>query len=577
MTSILEVERDYDDLNFVIKEASISFQFEPKTETIYIISTKAFEEAKKDVENFKGCSVLNNVPEHDVTECITFEHFSTFVDVCKSFHPRFNSSTDKQKYQCIVPVQHIIHVGDSASHKQFVSTMPEQRIFEAAIIDFERLKRSELEGLKSLQTAPENIGDTKIFSLNECVNPAPVTHPGFLAEIPNTWTDAAQSGSAENTAAIQRRNRISELRDAAERREAAIVAERREAAERYEAAMAAERHEAMARREAADRYEAAIADRREATRLHFADERRRTNRSSSRREPTLRITNTEFEPEVNEANTEDAAITIQNSSTIVSKNYNFEHSLHSMTLDIISVYLKGQKMLYIEAKVYCEQHLYALMLPAIMITALCSVISVVLNNYSFGGIIVSCFTACNSCILSLVTYLKLDAKAEAHKMTAYSFEKLQSMCEFSSGRILFDDKELTLLKLMEEIGTNVKDIKEKNQFILPEAIRYRFPYLYSTNVFAEVKQIQNSELILTNDMQNLIEEGKQLKRDIDDGKTAVIPKYEKILKDQKDSFEKLIKYREHYMEIDSRFKREIDRNIRLTEQSRYNCCQWLKN
>jgi hypothetical protein len=559
MTSILEVERDYDDLNFVIKETSISFQFEPKTETIYIISTKAFEEAKKDVQDFKRCRVLNNVPEHDVTECITFEHFSTFVDVCKSFHPRFNSSTDKQKYQCIVPVQHIIHVGDSVSHKQFVSIMPEQRIFEAAIIDFERLKRSELEGLKSLQTAPENIGDTKIFPLNECVNPAVVTHPGFLAEIPNIWTDVA---------AIQRRN---------ERRDADMAAERRDAAERREAAIAAERREAMERREAADRYEAAIAERREVTRLQFADERRRTNRSSSRREPTLRITNAEFEPEVNEANTEDAAITIQNSSTIVSKNYNFEHSLHSMTLDIISVYLKGQKMLYIEAKVYCEQHLYALMLPAIMITALCSVISVVLNSYSFGGIIVSCLTACNSCILSLVTYLKLDAKAEAHKMTAYSFEKLQSMCEFSSGRILFDDKELTLLKLMEEIGTNVKDIKEKNQFILPEAIRYRFPYLYSTNVFAEVKQIQNSELILTNDMQNLIEEGKQLKRDIDDGKTGVIPKYEKVLKDQRDSFEKLIKYREHYMEIDSRFKREIDRNIRLTEQSRYNCCQWLKN
>jgi dTDP-glucose pyrophosphorylase len=171
----------------------------------------------------------------------------------------------------------------------------------------------------------------------------------------------------------------------------------------------------------------------------------------------------------------------------------------------------------------------------------------------------------------------LDAKAEAHKMTAYSFEKLQSMCEFSSGRILFDDKELTLLKLMEEIGNNVKDIKEKNQFILPEAIRYRFPYLYSTNVFAEVKQIQNSELILTNDMQNLIEEGKYLKRDIDEGKSTDIAKYEKILKDQKYSFEKLIKYREHYMEIDERFKREIDRNIRRTEKSRVNCCQWLKN
>ena len=570
MASILELERDYDALTLLTKDNSVSFQFVPKTETIYVITTKDFEGAKQDLKDFKRCRVLKNVPEHDVTECITYEHFSTFVDACKSLNPNYNANKDKYKYQCIVPVKHKIHVGDITNHKQFVSTMPEQRIFEATAEDFECFKRSELEGLKSIQTAPENIGDAKLFSLADCINPYLIAHPGFLAEIPNTWTDVEQPKAAI----------------AMERYEATIAKERRDA---MEAALIAERREVMERREALERHEAAlIAERREvAAKLRFAENthvprpRPKSLRSSSRREqPTLRISNedemSDADPNV-ETNPDDAAITIQNSSTLISQNYNFEHSLHSMTLDIISVYLKGQKMLYIEAKVYCEQHLYALMLPAIVITAICSVVSVALNNYPFGGIIVSCFTACNSCILSLVTYLKLDAKAEAHKMTAYSFEKLQSMCEFSSGRILFDDKELTLLKLMEEIGNNVKDIKEKNQFILPEAIRYRFPYLYSTNVFAEVKQIQNSELVLTNNMQNLIEEGKQLKADIDEGKSTDITKYEKILREQKYAFEKLMNYREHYMEIDERFKREIDRNIRRTEKSRCNCCQWLKN
>jgi hypothetical protein len=568
MAAILEVERDYDALTLVTTDKSVTFQFDSKTETIYIITAKDYEDAKQDVQNFKRCRILKNVPEHDVTECITFEYFSTRVDACKSLNPNYTSNDEKHKYQCIVPVKHRIRVGNITNHKQFISIMPEQRLFEAAAEDFESLKRSELDCLKSLQIGHDDTGDTKVFSLADCVNPPVIVHPGFLAEIPNTWTDDAQIGSALE----QREGAIIKSRvanEAAERREAN---ERREARERHEATIAAI---AAERRAAIEQHEA--------TKLRFAEntfvqrQRPKSLRSSSRREqPALRVANDDTPPD-DEANTEDAAITIQNSSTLISQNYNFEHSLHSMTLDIISVYLKGQKMLYIEAKVYCEQHLYALMLPAIVITAICSVVSLALNNYPFGGIIVSCFTACNSCILSLVTYLKLDAKAEAHKMTAYSFEKLQSMCEFSSGRILFDDKELTLLKLMEEIGNNVKDIKEKNQFILPEAIRYRFPYLYSTNVFAEVKQIQNSELILTNDMQNLIEAGKQLKRDIDEGKTSDIPKYEKILKDQKYSFEKLMNYREHYMEIDSRFKREIDRNIRLTENSRCNCCQWLKN
>ena len=182
----------------------------------------------------------------------------------------------------------------------------------------------------------------------------------------------------------------------------------------------------------------------------------------------------------------------------MAETYNYEEIMNSTTIDIVGIYLKGQKLLYVEAKVYCEQYLYALMIPAIFITALCSILSLILREYSAGPLVVSSLTAVNSVILSLVTYLKLDAKAEAHKTTAYSFEKLQSFCEFSSGRLLFKDVTVSPMKLIEQIGNEVKDIKDKNQFVLPQYIRHRFPILYSTNVFAEVKRIQNDEIILIN-------------------------------------------------------------------------------
>ena len=236
------------------------------------------------------------------------------------------------------------------------------------------------------------------------------------------------------------------------------------------------------------------------------------------------------------------------------------------------------------------------MLPAIFITAVCSVISVTLNSYTFGGIIVSCFTAINSFILSLITYLKLDAKAEAHKMTAYSFEKLQSTAEFSSGRILFSDKKLKLLEIMDEIGTQVKDIKEKNQFILPEAVRHRFPVLYSTNVFSEVKRIQNKEIILMSDMKNYTDEGITLKDKLDRiqqeiAELDVTAKKDELKKSEKElqkeletnienrnsAYIELIEYRKRYIDIDNEFKREIDRNIRESEKNCWKCCQWLKN
>ena len=61
--------------------------------------------------------------------------------------------------------------------------------------------------------------------------------------------------------------------------------------------------------------------------------------------------------------------------------YNGDISYESITLDLIAIYLKGQKVLYVESKTFCEQCLYYLMLPAIFISAVCTVISVSLKNY----------------------------------------------------------------------------------------------------------------------------------------------------------------------------------------------------
>ena len=111
----------------------------------------------------------------------------------------------------------------------------------------------------------------------------------------------------------------------------------------------------------------------------------------------------------------------------------------STALDLISLYLKGQKMLYLEAKSYCEFYLYRLMIPAIFISSASSVVSGIFYDNTTAVKIVSATSAANTVILSLVNFYKLDAKAEAHKMTAYSFDQLISECEFTSGKILLSN------------------------------------------------------------------------------------------------------------------------------------------
>ena len=174
----------------------------------------------------------------------------------------------------------------------------------------------------------------------------------------------------------------------------------------------------------------------------------------------------------------------------ISSVYMGKMTYYSTTLDIVTIYLKGQKLLYIESKTYCEMCLYFLMLPAIFISASCTVLSMSLKNYQFGSIIVSSLTAINSFILGIVTYLKLDAKSEAHKTSTYQFDKLQTRCEFYSGKILMinDSKmEENIKKFFEDVEKKVTEIKDINQFPIPEYIRRKYVQIYGQNVFSDMK------------------------------------------------------------------------------------------
>lgn len=187
-------------------------------------------------------------------------------------------------------------------------------------------------------------------------------------------------------------------------------------------------------------------------------------------------------------------------SSQITSTYMGAMSYYSITLDLIAIYLKGQKIIYIESKTFCEQCLYCLMLPAIFISAICTVISTALSVFTWGSVLVSSLTGLNSFILAVVTYLKLDAKSEAHRTASYQFDRLQTMCEFYSGRCLLlsdnnmkDKIENFVLSIEKKVG----EIKDVNQFSIPETIRYRYATIYGTNVFSIVKLYKTNRMINT--------------------------------------------------------------------------------
>ena len=157
--------------------------------------------------------------------------------------------------------------------------------------------------------------------------------------------------------------------------------------------------------------------------------------------------------------------------------YYDSNEYYSSAMDIISSYVRGQKLIYMESKYYCEKQLNYLMLPSIFLSAVATVISPALEEYKWSYIMLAGINALISFLLALVSYMKLDAQAEAHKTSAHQYDKLQSMCEFSSGYFLLfggskTDINNSIQKKMTDIESKINDIKATNQFIIPRIIRF---------------------------------------------------------------------------------------------------------
>lgn len=176
-------------------------------------------------------------------------------------------------------------------------------------------------------------------------------------------------------------------------------------------------------------------------------------------------------------------------------------------LDILTTFLKGQKNVYIQSKNITQLKYNCIMIPTLLISCSITLFTPLMSCDKIHTWFISMLNAVIALFISINKFLKLESAVQVFFTTANHFDKLETILELTNGKLLVmnDEKERRslVLKRINEIEEKIFELKDTNEFFIPEEVKSLFPIICHINIFSFIKKMQAHKYELIKSLQNI--------------------------------------------------------------------------
>ena len=164
-------------------------------------------------------------------------------------------------------------------------------------------------------------------------------------------------------------------------------------------------------------------------------------------------------------------------------------------IDILTTYMKGQKNLYIQSKNITQWKYNCLMIPTLIISCFVTISTPFIDCEHMRSSIVTGLNAIIAFLISVINFCKLESCTQSFFQLASQYDKLETILELTNGRLLITENEIDkkhiVVDKINEIEQKILEIKDTNQFLIPEEIKSIFPTICHINIFSFIKKMQS--------------------------------------------------------------------------------------